>query len=301
MFFLADSSPEFDVGYKAGTALGLLIPVAVLLYAFRSLHDEGRSRKCALSLVLFSAGWACTTLGYALSKWVGAMGLLVVAAIVGFLCVIGAVVLAIMGLVDVSVDSNRKTGAIQAVVSLVLSGLFVLVGLVGFLTGDRGVPDDWKMAQPLPGSRVSVVPKNFSLAVPGPDWVQVIPTKLNPKADVAFVHPKKMLYVMLVAHDIPAANLTPLKLFSDAARGEMKQMDPAAQIGEAQPLTAGGCPGMVFDAEVKMKNMEFSYREFIGVHGSRAYQLVVWSLRPNSSLMRREADRIIGSFEVLAK
>jgi hypothetical protein len=281
--------------------IGALIPILVLVYAARSLQEEDRNRKCALSMILFSAGWGCSTLGYGLSKWAGAPGILVLAAIVGFLCIVGAVVMAILGLVEVAGDSDRKKGGTQAVVALVLSGLFMLVGLFGFLTADRGIPADWKMAQPLPGSRVSVVPKNFSLEVPGPDWVQVVPEKLNPKADVAFVHPKKMIYFILVAHDIPAANLTPLKLFSDAARSEMKNMDPEAQIGESQPRTTGGCQGAVFDAELRVKSMDFSYREFIGVHGGHAYQLVFWSMKPKASLMRAEADRIIGTFEVLAK
>lgn len=301
MNFLADTSPEFDIGYKVGMFVGAFIPIGVLIYALKSLSDEDRSKKCALGLAMFSGGWALASVGVLLSKLAGAGVLMTLLAGLGGLAIIGSIVFAILGLVEVSGDGRKKSGIGQAIATLILSGGFLLIGVISALASGDGLPDDWKMTQPIRGSRVSVVPKNFSIAEPGPDWVQVVAQKLNPSADVAFVNPKKTIYVMVLAHDIPAANLTPLKFWADAARGEMKQFDPNAVVSEGTPLTLGTCQGVVFDARAAREGRRFFYREWVGIHTSKAYQVVAWGPESKGALVTAEADRIIGTFETLTK
>src|SRR6185295_10387637 len=298
MIFLAEVSEEFNAGYKVGTALGVLIPLLVLSFAIRSLGDEDRSKKCALGLIVFSSGWTLATLGYSLNRLTGSAGLMILFGVLGSLAMLASIVLAILGLVDVSGDGPRKkTGTGQAIATLILGGLFLLSGVIGFLTAGDGLPADWKMTQPVRGSRISVVPKNFSIAEPGPGWIQIVATKLNPRADVAFVNPKKTIYLIVMAHDIPAANLTPLRFWADAARSEMKQIDPGAVVSEGQPLTLGTCQGVAFDAQATREGKHFVYREWVGIHGSKAYQVLAWGLQTNAALVRSEADRIIATFE----
>jgi hypothetical protein len=280
----------------------VLIPLTVLGFAIKSLGDEDRSRKCALGLIVFSSGWSLATLGYSLNKLTGSAGLMILLGGLGSIAMLGSIVLAILGLIDVSGDGPRKkTGTGQAIATLILGGVFLLSGVIGFLTAGDGLPADWKMTQPVRGSRVSVVPKNFSIAEPGPGWIQIVATKLNPRADVAFVNPKKTIYLIVLAHDIPAANLTPLRFWADAARGEMKQIDPGAVVSEGQPLTLGTCQGVAFDAQATREGKHFVYREWVGIHGSKAYQVLAWGLQPNAALVRSEADRIIATFETLTK
>lgn len=293
-------SSSYDAGYKVGSMIGAFVPLAFLVLAVVKLFEPQRNRKCALSMILFTAGWSCSTVGYALSKLTGADGLLAVLAFAGLLIVLAGIVFGFLGLIEISGTPKTPVGSTQAVWSLVLSGLFLVTFAVGFIVAMRGrIPDDWKMTQPLPGSRVSVVPKNFSLATPGPDWIQVVPAKLNERADLAFVQPKKLIYVIVLAHPIPAANLTPLKVFTDAARGELKQADAGATVSEARPLTVNGCEGAVFDVDATLQRRKFAYREWVSVQGSVAYQILVWGLQSNATLVRSEADRIIGSFELL--
>lgn len=297
---LAESEQAFELGTKFGSSIGSIIPVVFLVIAVRSFFQNDRNKKCALSMILLTAGWSAMTVGYALSTVTGATGILFPLFIMGSLLVLAAIAFAILGLLQLSGSTRPQVGKTQAVLSLVFSGLFFLFAGIGAVRGERGIPDDWKMIQPLPGSRISVVSKNFSIGFPGPDWIQIVPEKLNKHAEVAFVQPKKRIYLIILAHQVAGANLTPLNQFAEGARKEMAQVAPGALVDEAQPFNVGPCQGAVFSAEAGPEGKPLNYREWVSIHGSVAYQVLAWGAKADADIVRRETDAIVGTFETLA-
>jgi len=296
----AMTDPAFDLGYKFGSNVGVLIPIAFLVVAVRSVFQEDRNRKCSVGAVLTASAWSLTSIGWALSALTGEKGLLPPLCVLSLIAVLGAIPLAVLGLTEIARGGRRIRGRAQAVGSLTFAGIFLLVLLIGVLGVERGIPGDWKMDQPLPGSRISVVPKNFSVGHPGVGWSQVIAQKVNSHADVAFIHPKNKITVMVLAHAVPAANLTPIQAFAEGARKEMAQIDPGALVEPAQALTVGSCSGMSFNAEAQRRGDELLYREWVAIHGSVAYQVIGWGPKKDGDLVRQETERFIQSFEILA-
>jgi len=293
-------SPEFKIAYTIGLFVGILLPVLFLVLALRTLSKPNHSRKCALSVSALMAGWALSSLFSLLAHLSGASGLEKFGYGLGGLLALPVLVLAVWGLIDVVHSTPMLSGAWQSVLSLALCGVFVIGAALAGLVASRGVPNDWKMPQTPAGGRVSVVSKNFSLAVPGGDWVHVIPSKLNQRADVAFVNPGKTLYFMVLAHQVPAGSVMHLDRFTEAARGEIKQIDPAGMATTALPKVIGAYPGMEFSADDSVQGKPFTYYEWLTVKGSVAYQVIAWSPRADAALMKVEATRIAGSFESLA-
>ena len=113
------------------------------------------------------------------------------------------------------------------------------------------------------------------------------------------VNPRKTLYFMVLAHQVPAGNVMFLDRFTEAARGEIKQIDPAGEATPAQPRVIGAYQGMEFSADASVKGKDFTYYEWLTVKGSVAYQVVAWSLRRDAALLKVEATRIVGGFESL--
>ena len=299
--FLAqsDANPEIRISYIIGLIVGALLSILFLVLALKTLSKNQHSRRCATSISVMMAGWSLSSIFYLASHLTGIGGLTVVGYVLGGALALVALGFAIWGLIEVADSRSTLKGAWQAVLSLVLCGVFVIGASLAILISNRGIPDDWKMPQPPPGSRVSVVPKNFSLAVPGGDWVQVVPTKLNARADLAFVNPRKTLYFMVLAHPVPPGSVMHLDRFTEAARTEIKQIDPAGIATPAQPKVIGPYQGLEFSADASIKGRGFTYYEWLTVKGSVAYQVIAWSLRADAELLKREATRMAGGFESL--
>jgi hypothetical protein len=300
MLLPAQADPEFAIARGLGMLVAVLIPVTFALYALRSLGDPDRSRKCALSLALIMGGWALSSLSFALSQLIEAPALVILAGLVAVPLGLAGIVMAILGLVDVAGSARPKSGRGQAITTLILGGLVLLVGLIGSLMDD-GVPDGWRFEGALPpGERLSDPAKNFSLLVPAEEWVQVFPEKLNRQADIAFVDPKRKLSFILLAHALPAgASITPEK-FLEIARNEVKRIDAAARLGEPEPEAASALPGVAFSADARAAGKDVTYRVWLYPYRNHAYQLVLWGPRRAAETVQLEASRFVKGFEILA-
>ncbi|HVE41560.1 MAG TPA: hypothetical protein VNM14_16835 [Planctomycetota bacterium] len=302
----AQSNPEYSIAYNIGLGVGMLLPLILALAAAKTLSGPDRNRKCALSVALMMGAWFLCSFGYALSQWTGFAGLQRLFVFIAAPVILGAGILAILGLIEVVGSKRPVRGSWQGITSLVIVGIFGLALVGGFVAGAtkamaaRQIPKDWRMSQAPPGSQLDFPAKNFKYTVPREDWVQVVPQKLNAQADLAFVDPAHKLYFMVLAYKIAPGAERSQEKYLEIARNELKGLDPGAVVGESQPESLGALAGDGFSVDATLQNQSFTYREWIGVHGDHVYQLVAWGLRSNRAAVQPAAAGLFQNFGVIA-
>ncbi len=300
-----ESSPEYSMSYGIGVGVGTLLPLILTLAAAKTISGPDRNRKCAMSLALIMGAWSLCSLGLAVSLWTGHAAIKSVSVFLAAPVVLGGGILAILGLMEVVGSKRPVRGSWQGITSLVIVGIFGLAMLAGFVAGAtkavaaRQIPKDWRMSQTPPGSQLDFPGKNFKYTVPGGDWVQVVPQKLNAQADLAFVDPGRKLYFMVLAYKIvPGAERSQDK-YVEIARNELKQLDPGAVVSESQPESLGALAGAGFSIDATLQQQSFTYREWVGVYGDHVYQLVAWGLRSDREAVQPAAAGLFRNFGVL--
>lgn len=295
----ADSAYEF--GRMVGMGVGILIPLTSLVHALRRRSEEENSVSCATALVCSSSAWLLASVAYALTQWSEGLAWIRVPSTLGVLVLtIAGVVLGIRGLRELS-GSEGVTGRGQAAGALVIAGILSVAFAFGVVRGLEGedLPKDWKVAQKAPGTTLRVESKNCSFVVPPKEWVQVDPQKLNPRADLAFVHPRKKLFYLLIGVAAPPGVTISNDLLADAGRGDLQRMDPNARTTANEAVSAGSLQGVAFNGEAQVGGKPVFYRYWAGVSRSHLYNLVIYGPKEHQALLSAEAGRLLGGFRLL--
>ena len=299
MAFQADV-PGYEVGRGIGALVGILIPVTILIKTIGSFSEPDRNRKCALALALVAGGWALSSITYAVTLMSdGLAWLLMIAVIPAALSILTGVVLAILGLVEISGVTRPVQGRGQAIGSLVVGAVFLIAIAFGVVSGASGVPRELRMDQQSQGTKLMFGSKNFSYVVPEKEWVQVLPTKLHPLADVAFIQPRKKVTFLVIAENLPAGIMATQDMLIEASRAELKKSDPAAKLGAPEPVTVGSLLGHSFLAEATVRNQGFCYRMWVHAAGSRVYRLITMGPRDSVDLVSDSSRSLVQGFELL--
>jgi len=301
---IVEDSAAYGLGRIVGSLVGILIPVAFFLKATQRLSDPEHSRRCALSLAFVMSGWALSSAGYALSLMSPGFGcILTVAFIIAIVLILVGIVLSVLGLAEDPPRVGKPLeGRGQAVGALVVGGLLLILGAGGFVAGAfsaRQVPKDWKMAQLPPGTTISNEPKNFTFTVPEKDWVQVIPGKLNPVADLAFVDTQRKVFFILISVPLSrGVSVTNEKLL-EVAKGDLRKIDAAARFGEVQPELAGTVAGFAFTGDARVGKENLTYRQWVHAGRTHLYQLAFWGPEKSKVQVVAAAGQLLRTFGIL--
>lgn len=299
MHFLAQADTG-SAAYTCGAFGGALIPVVFLLLAIRSLGHSDRSSKCAWSMILFMSGWTLLILTYGVFRATESNGIAMIGAVLATPLWLATLVFAVLGIMEVSGNPDLK-GLGQAITAIVLVVVFGLISFIASRGGKDAVPSEWKLPPPVPGSRILVADKNFSLVEPGSDWTRLEPRHLNPRADLAFVNEKKTMFMIVVSIPVPPNMVLPADRFVDAARQEMKQMDPGASVGASEIRYVDKYQGLTFSAEVNAKGQAVTYCEWVTSQPYFGYQIVVFGPRASAALVKSELERISSTFQYVPR
>lgn len=302
MLLLAFQSdvPGYEVSRAIGSLVGILIPVTILIKAIGAFSQPDQNRKCALALTLTAGGWALSSLTYALTLLSeGLAWILVIAIIPAALAVLSGAAVGVLGIVEVAGVTRPVQGRGQAIGALVISAVFLICLVVGFVSGFSGVPRELRMDQQPIGTKLMFGAKNFSYAVPEKEWVQVLPGKLHPLADVAFMHPRRKVIFLIIAETLPANVVATQDMLIEASRAEMKKSDPAVQLGAPEPVTVGALLGHAFTAQATVRNKPFTYRMWVHAAGNRVYRLITWGPQGSDEIVAESSRSLVQGFELL--
>lgn len=293
--------PEFGVARALGSLVGILLPLAFFVSAVKTFSASGHSRRCALALAAATGGWTLSSLAYALKllspdfAWV-----MVVAAILTALLILAGIGMAIAGFMEIAGTDRPMSGRGQAIGALVVGVIWIIAAAFGFLNADRHqIPEDWRMAQQTPGSKLSFPAKGFTFTVPTNDWIQVDPKKVNPNADLAFVHVRKRIFIMAIAVNLPPGASVTQERLTEVSRAELKQVDASAVVSEAQPETVGPLLGTTFTVDARVNRSPLRYRYWVHATRERAYQVVMWATQADFQESYLAAAATLRGFELI--
>jgi hypothetical protein len=159
----------------------------------------------------------------------------------------------------------------------VAAGILVVVGFFGFLSDRHQIPDEWRLSQQTPGTKLTFADKGFRFTVPTNDWIQVDPKKVNPNADLVYAHVRKRIFIMAIAVNLPTGAYITQEKLTEVSRAELKQVDPSATVGESKPETVGPLLGTTFTVDARVNEMPLRYRYWVHAAPQRAYPIVMWA------------------------
>jgi tetratricopeptide (TPR) repeat protein len=286
-----------------GRATGQMLVVALLVWGMVKCWSISRrpttNTKCVRSLLLLLAGWLAAVLlqiGFksasAGGRWVSVlMGLAVLGA------VIGAIVLAVVGLVEYARKRDQYLqGRAQAIWALVLSGMFVVLFLGGALRSSQSraaLREKFK-----PGEAVIFADLNFQFVSPGWPWTPIDMSKLNPLSKVTFVRSGPEVYFTVVAEKLPDGELASVDYF-DLVYARTKGIADSVELLDQQLTRVNGLEGVQVRLNAKVQGRPLQYLQWFCVTNGWAYQLMAWGKAENGSTIKSEGERLLQNFELL--
>lgn len=297
----AVNSDAYQVGLSVGIFIIVLPTVLGIIKCLSLLRRPTTSKLCILALTFMLGGWLSAGLGQGVGIF--APDWTVVASAVGgmiaavlFLC---AFILAIIGLA--CYDRIRHTqGKAQAVWTLVIGGIFLVIAITGAVMGLRERFHAEELAtQNSPGKTVSSEEFNCSLTCP-PRWVTTTPTSLNKLACIAFRRSSPVGYVVVIGeHQDGDASKED---FMDAVKANLAAAVTSIEDDHTE--------------QVSLKNMDFMHRtcvvrmpetlgipmyfdQWVTTKPGFAWQITCWGALGGREQLEPEFRKLMESFQVL--
>lgn len=294
--------PDLSLPLLVGGCILLGVLVGGTLLCAVRMGQAGAVKKCYLAFILFACGWllcgAISTLGkQSFAASLGGLALFVALAI-------PAVILAILGLAEVRRAGPSATGRAPAVTTLVLAGLalFAVVGAFAFGV-IKGVSDS-------PGFQAAMAPREgppepeqvfqdlgFSVQPPRP-WIKINPSSLNSEAAAGFLRSRPEVYFMIIAEKLDEEADFELEALVNVVKANLASAAEGAKLVEKKEETLNGLTGTRLVYEATVQKQPFTYRYWIHLTPTRAYQLVAWGAQRDGRKVVEEADKAFASFKL---
>ncbi|HEY6100703.1 MAG TPA: hypothetical protein VIW03_14795, partial [Anaeromyxobacter sp.] len=264
----------FEAGRRVGSAVWVLIFLALLVRQLRRLRAQGPNRKGVWSGLLAYGGIASMQ-GLNMATGVLPAAAKIALPALVFVALLVGTILGIQAIGEVRA-ARRAGGAADSGGAGWGVGLsiFTMIAMgVGFGIGvaDRaGVPAELRAAAPAAPVRNESL--NFAFEPP-PAFVPLEAKKLNPMAALAYGRPGPQVFFMIIAEsgiDLSSEEVV------NVAETNLKAASPDASVLERGPHTVNGLAGFRLRSVAKRGNAEFAFVHWTFGAKGFAYQLVTW-------------------------
>jgi len=200
------------VGYVARVVVFVPLLLAGTVRAIVLLKRGEANRKCVSSMLTILVCFMIAELRAAVRK-ITPLGPIVAAFYLLFAIggMAASALLAVQGLLEVAKPHDGRTqGKRQAVVALVLCGLFLVSGTGGLFIKKRGASSVpiLQGEQAAPGERIRFGELNFEIEVPPRPWARLDVSRMPTDAVVGFLRNPPIVYFMVYAEDIGGIHAT---------------------------------------------------------------------------------------------
>lgn len=267
-----------QAGRAIVTIAGILFPALLLLNAARRIPDVEYERACVVGMLFAAGGWLLYSLA-GLFHRLSEVRAVLIAGLVLVVPLIGAgAAFASFGLRSQEAPKGRGLGS----GALLVSGLIAIALVLGLFQGFGGelpaveLPAAWKRRPRVAGSRIEVIGKGYSFAVPPPSWVELDPAQIHPEADLVFLHEGKGVFFFLVASPRAPEDVDTHADLARDRQEELRKLDAGAVVGDVVMAAAGEVPGLAFHSTLRGKNDVLAFRHWVSATPRFAFLLVTW-------------------------
>jgi len=298
------SSPE-SVAYQSGQYTAQIVVVVVLLFFIvKSIQIARRphaNTKCALSLLFLLSGWLIVAGGVAVTR--GNPTLLpvqLIASFVALAAIVTSIVLGIIGLIEYAQRRDLYSqGKTQAIVSLSLSGLFMVLtvgGAVAALSRTRAKLSP-AAAQPRAGEELVFDELNFRFKAPARPWVRLDAKKINPYASLAFAKSARV-YCIIIAEKENVGSLTTDSIV-ELMKANLQSAATRANVTDEFPETRNGLRGVRVNTVASVQALDFFYSQWAVATNGYVYQVHCWGAARHRNEVLGDANELLSGFSLM--
>ncbi|MEE8451222.1 MAG: DUF3857 domain-containing protein, partial [Thermoguttaceae bacterium] len=313
--FAAQIPPE-RIGYYIGLATPVILLLAGILKCKSIAARETTNTKAALSLMLVLVGWlAAMGAGMAnrlaIDAGMASVGqaISVLVALVVFILVIAAIVLAIIGLIELSDGRGfYRQGKVQAILSLVLAGIFVVLIVLGVGAAVRQQMIARGRADLLSPNFTSAThdgePRvfeelNFNLSPPAPPWVEIENIKkINPAATVGFARQRPEMMFFVIGERLGVEMGFDSEALCELVKVNLRGNAPGATFSTPSPRTFNGLPGLFLTADATVATKRLHYVYWLCENNGFLYQLILFTPGASGANLTLEAEALFSGFHL---
>lgn len=307
----APADPQ-DPAYIAGTMVGMCLVLLSLglgiVKCISIMRRSTTSTLCVTSLLLMLLAWLVSSFAnMPMVKEIfgNARGLALVSLLITTPLCLGSLIIGIVGLA--LYDRQRfHQGRAQAIWGVVLSSIFLLMMVGGFVLGminnikargDAEEVDASPTGQPQTYARPEL---NFSLTPPDTKWISLKPEIINPVASLVLRRSGSDLYCMVIAEAAGDAASVKTDMIAEIARASLAgAVNVISRREEKETVNGIVFSHSVSGAKVRASGLEVTYEHWITAHNGFAYQLIFWSGTKTAALQAKEVRRMVETFHIL--
>jgi tetratricopeptide (TPR) repeat protein len=301
------TTTAFEAGYQAGQSIGVLIVCLLIflpaLHCFLIFRRPATNAKCVLSLgILTSSILLAAIIGVATRNHPNLIWLGGVAGLALFAALIGAIVLAIIGLVEYHGRKGQyNQGKIHAIITLALCSLFfclmILAAYKGFekarlraveLKTQQSKPDEWLTFEDM----------NFRFKVPPKPWVQLNAKKLNTNCTVAFMNARPEVYVMVIPEKVGDGQISTDSLV-EIVIAKLRSNTSSVRILKQTPDTRHGLNGVQLEVTARAANYDLRYGFWMCATNGYLYQVIAYGRADQADAVREKSKEMFSRFELI--
>jgi len=287
------------LGGSVGLFFWLAVAAAGVVKCVQISRRPATSTLCVTSLLLMLVGLAVMILETLLRKTMGLQVWILIPVLAAyFICLVSAFILAIIGLVDYGRHPEYNQGQRQAIATLVLGGLFLLVLIGSFSAGlQKGFRKRKGAATAVPVEEALRFEElNFQVKGPRKPWVRIDAESLNPNATLALMRTNPQVFFMVIAEDLGDDPSFTTEDLVKISQGALRSGATVCEIGEAEVYPVKGMEGIRFFSDATVRNFEATYTHWIWSHNGYFYQLVTFGGQEDRKTVRESAEYLLERF-----
>lgn len=286
-----------------GQLVGLLIFPAIFIISIvkclTMLRRPHVCKPCVIALAILLLAWLCSIMLSMATRWLPEWPapLTIIGSVLLGVMVIAAIIMAIVGLA--LYDSRvHLQGRAQAIWTLVICSIFVLVGASSLFVGQVG-----SNIAPLSSPGKTVINEEFNCLIEMPPrWVETKPSTINELACIALRRSRPEAYVMVIGEHLDGE--IELEAYMDSVKANMAASATSVEEDHTTSATIDGMPFLRRSCIVKTDaalNIPMYFEQWVTAQPGYCWQIHLWGPSAGRKSLESEFNRIAESFRVLKK
>lgn len=302
---LSEVNTAFESGRIAGQILFWIVMFGGALKCWSISRRPAANTKCALSLmIVILAFMLAAGVGTLKREFVTSPALALAGGILGLgmmASFITALVLAILGLVEISKDRGQYTqGRAQAIWALALAGLMCLIAAGGFIGGLLRA-NGWgaAMGQSQPGKILAFDDFNFRFRLPDRPWISYDGSRLIKASKLSLMRRNPEAYFFIIPEKFGTQMNFNVERLAEIGKANLQSAAVSSSVVSEVPWSVKGLNGLLVETDAQVGAYQLHYRHWYLATNGYAYQLIGYCKSEDQRQVAGELENLLSHFELI--